>query len=202
MNAWFDRILEAAAAAVAETYGERLVSLAVFGSVARGTPRPDSDIDLLLVARDLSELRMQRVAQFAPVEAAVAPLLARARREGVHTDLSPVSKTPAEIAHGSPLLLDMTREVRILHDREGFLRAALDRPAHRQGRRVLLGPQAGPEAGRAGPWALLPVTARRWLHATDSRRERRASSRAKRTRDVYRTSAVMAGGIMLGRARR
>ena len=31
-------------------YGKRLISLAVFGSVGRGTFRPDSDIDLLLWA--------------------------------------------------------------------------------------------------------------------------------------------------------
>ncbi|WP_211230099.1 nucleotidyltransferase family protein [Desulfovirgula thermocuniculi] len=39
--------------AAQEVYGNRLVSLAVFGSVGRGTPRPDSDIDLLLVAESL-----------------------------------------------------------------------------------------------------------------------------------------------------
>ncbi len=38
----FDEIREAVREACLEHYGERLVSLAVFGSVARGTARPDS----------------------------------------------------------------------------------------------------------------------------------------------------------------
>lgn len=34
-------------------YADRLVSLVVFGSMGRGTPRPDSDVDLLIVAEPL-----------------------------------------------------------------------------------------------------------------------------------------------------
>lgn len=35
-------------------YGTRLATLLVFGSVARGTDGPHSDLDLLVVARDLT----------------------------------------------------------------------------------------------------------------------------------------------------
>jgi hypothetical protein len=35
--------------------------LVIYGSVARGTERPDSDIDLLIIARGLLEGRMARV---------------------------------------------------------------------------------------------------------------------------------------------
>ena len=45
----FQTILDALLRACADFYRERLVSAAVFGSIARGTMRPDSDIDLLLV---------------------------------------------------------------------------------------------------------------------------------------------------------
>jgi predicted nucleotidyltransferase len=45
-------------------YSDRLVAVAVFGSVGRGTPRDDSDVDLLIIARDLPEGRMRRVEQF------------------------------------------------------------------------------------------------------------------------------------------
>src|SRR3989304_10213046 len=50
-------------------YGARLVGCAVYGSVGRGTPREDSDVDLLIVARDLPDGRMRRVEEFEPVEA-------------------------------------------------------------------------------------------------------------------------------------
>ncbi|MEW6448689.1 MAG: nucleotidyltransferase domain-containing protein [Bacillota bacterium] len=49
----FERILETVYSTVQEVYRNRLVSVAVFGSVGRRTPRPDSNIDLLIVAEDL-----------------------------------------------------------------------------------------------------------------------------------------------------
>lgn len=126
LKAQFDKLVESVKQAVAAHYGERLVSLAVFGSVARGTVRPDSDIDLLLVATDLPRGRLARMREFDVVEDAVAGNLAQAAAQGVTTSLSPVLKTPEEVRHGSPLFLDMTREVLILTDRENFLHDYLD----------------------------------------------------------------------------
>ncbi|MEW5791493.1 MAG: nucleotidyltransferase family protein [Pseudomonadota bacterium] len=107
-------------------YGERLVSLAVFGSVARGTMRPDSDIDCLIVADPLPRGRMARMREFAAVETAMDDALRAAGRRGVQTSLSPVFKTPGEVRQGSLLFLDMVEEARILYDWGDFLRAYLD----------------------------------------------------------------------------
>jgi len=106
-------------------YRERLISLAVFGSVGRGTPRIDSDIDFLVVARDLPDGRLRRVAEFQPVEAQMTSVLTKLSRSGLHTELSPVFKTPEEIQTGSPLLLDMAEDALILYDRDDFLKQAL-----------------------------------------------------------------------------
>jgi len=103
-----------------EQYGERLVSLAVFGSVGRGTARPDSDVDLVLIVRDLPNGRIARVREFAPIEVA----LEIATKD--HIELSPVFKTPKEIANGSPLLLDMIEDARILFDRNDFFKNTLN----------------------------------------------------------------------------
>jgi predicted nucleotidyltransferase len=122
----FDRIVAALAPACAGVYGARLRALALFGSVARGTQRPDSDIDVLLIVDRLPAGRDPRMTEFERVDALLAPLLADARAHGVHTDLSPVLKTPAELAAGSLLYLDMVDQARILVDDGGMLRRFLD----------------------------------------------------------------------------
>lgn len=123
----FQAIVDSVGSASRIVYGERLLSVAVFGSVARGTMRPDSDIDLLLVVENLPNGRMPRVHEFEAVEQRLAPVLAEAALHGVHTTLSPVFKTPRELEYGSPLFLDMTDEVLILYDRADILQDYLDR---------------------------------------------------------------------------
>ena len=121
----FGHILEAATRACLDHYRERLISLAVFGSVGRGTPRPDSDLDLLLVLRELPSGRPERAAEFRPVETMLAGVLKETAAQGVHVELSPVFKTPDEVLAGSPLMLDMVEDARIVHDRDRFLEHAL-----------------------------------------------------------------------------
>ncbi len=58
---------------------------------------------------------MERVKEFEPIERALGNVM-----------LSPILKTPAEIANGSPLLLDMVDDAVILYDRADFLKTALD----------------------------------------------------------------------------
>jgi hypothetical protein len=122
----FHEIVEAVRRACLTEYGERLISLAVFGSIARGTMRPDSDIDLLLVVDPLPQGRIARVREFEAIEAKVADTIERTQREGIHTILSPVIRTPAEVSQGSPLFLDMTDQAWILYDQSHFLRDYLD----------------------------------------------------------------------------
>jgi hypothetical protein len=118
----FERILAALPAACKAVYGERLRSVAVYGSVARGSMRPDSDIDLLIVADLLPDGRLARSNEFEAVEDLLDPIVKGARAEGVHTMLSAIVKTPAELRLGSFLHLDMTDQARILHDPTGLLR--------------------------------------------------------------------------------
>ncbi len=125
MHPIYEQLLADVLAAARSHYGPRLRALAVFGSVGRGTPRPDSDIDLLLVADDLPDGRMPRMAEFERVETAVRPRLVEAGRAGLNPSLSPVIKTPAEVNAGSPLLLDMTEDARTIFDPDGVLEGAL-----------------------------------------------------------------------------
>jgi uncharacterized protein len=129
-----ERLLVELTERVRRHYGPRLVSLVVFGSVGRGTARPDSDVDLLIVAEKLPDGRMARVDEFAPVEHALAATLADGRRLGFFTECSPVFKTPDEVVAGSPLLLDMVEDARVLVDPDAFFQAAIDRLKERLAR--------------------------------------------------------------------
>ena len=124
----YDEILTALLVGLRAVYGARLVACAVYGSVGRGTPREDSDVDLLIVARDLPAGRVARVEEFLPAEARLESMLAAAQSGLGAIALSPVFKTPEELAAGSPLLLlDMVEDARLLYDPEGVLRRCLDR---------------------------------------------------------------------------
>lgn len=83
--------------------------------MGRGTARPDSDVDILLIVEGLSHWRMKRMEEFSPIEIAL----------GV-ANLSPVLKTLEEARNGSPLFLDMVEDAVILYDRENFLKNTLD----------------------------------------------------------------------------
>lgn len=108
-------------------YQDRLVSVVLFGSVARQTQRYDSDVDVLIIAKDLPEGRMKRVQEFENVEQRLEPFLKELAREGINTYLSPVLKTPEEALSGSPLFLDMVEDARILFDRDRFFEKVLER---------------------------------------------------------------------------
>jgi hypothetical protein len=126
LNGRFALLLDAITQAARRLYADRLESVAVFGSVGRGTMRPDSDIDLLLIVDPLPDGRLHRLEEFAPVEAAVAPLLGQGRAAHLHTCLSPIIRTPAEARAGSPLMFDMIEDARLLYDPHGLLRHTLD----------------------------------------------------------------------------
>jgi hypothetical protein len=123
----YDLILDALATAARLRYGDRLVSLAVYGSVGRGTQREDSDLDILLVVDGLPNGRRSRVDEFLAIEEAVMPRAHELGWRDGELFISPIIKTPAEVIHGSPILLDMVEDARILFDREGFFAERLER---------------------------------------------------------------------------
>jgi predicted nucleotidyltransferase len=49
----YSTIIEKLLRLLKERFGDDLISIAVYGSVARGDYRNDSDIDLLIIARNL-----------------------------------------------------------------------------------------------------------------------------------------------------
>jgi predicted nucleotidyltransferase len=60
-------------------YGDDLVSVAVFGSIARGIARKDSDLDVLIIASWLPRSRRERVQRFLNIESKLDPVLEKFR---------------------------------------------------------------------------------------------------------------------------
>ncbi len=124
-------------------FGERLISVALYGSVARGAATAESDIDVLIVARDLPQSYHQRVKMIRPIvyqveESAIYQAVAQ---EGFGPDLRFLIFSPEEAKKTRPLYLDMVEEARILYD-TGLLQAKFEelrkRMAELGSRRVFL----------------------------------------------------------------
>jgi len=109
-----------------QVMGCRLVSLAVYGSVARGTPRRDSDLDLLVVAKDLPKSISQRIRIFEQAEDMIQDVLDRLLDQGYYIALSPIMLTPEEVRRIPPILLDMTEDAVIVYDKDDFLKKVLN----------------------------------------------------------------------------
>jgi len=110
--------LNAAVPAWTALLGEQLVSIVLFGSVARGDAHDTSDIDLLIVAegfpRRLAERRRPLLVEWA-----------RVRGDLPAIEWNLVTKTPEEALAHSPLYLDLVEDAVLLFDRGEFFEAIL-----------------------------------------------------------------------------
>ena len=113
--------VDAATEAWRVSLGMRLVSLVLFGSVARGDAHDSSDIDLIVVAegfpRSLADRRRPLLAEWERV---------RAEQGLAAVEWNLVTKTPEEARCHSPIYLDVTLDGILLVDRDGFFQSFLD----------------------------------------------------------------------------
>jgi len=121
------RLAESYAALVQSSLSDRLVSIVLFGSVARGDPSPTSDIDLLIIAEQLPRGQFARKRLLAVADAAFEPALRAAEEQGIETRLARIVRTPGEAERTIPLYLDLTEDAVLLYDRDGFFAAVLGR---------------------------------------------------------------------------
>ena len=97
-----------------------LVSIVLFGSVARCQARPTSDIDVLLVAEGLPRRPADRRQPFLDAWEA-----ARAERRLPPVEWNLIVKTPDEARYRSPLYLDMVEDAILILDRGRFFEEVL-----------------------------------------------------------------------------
>ncbi len=103
--------------------------MVVYGSVARGDYRRDSDVDLVVVAEDLPRRRFARIELFERAEECLEKDLDMLMERGYFISFSPIIKTPIEASKISPLYLDMVEDSVILYDKNNFFESILDRLA-------------------------------------------------------------------------
>lgn len=105
---------------------ERLVSVVLFGSAARGEAGAESDVDLLIVATAYAPFA-SRFDPFTAIDEALRASQAyqnlRSKRLG--TALSPIPLTVEEVARTPPILLDLVTDGILILDREGFMARTL-----------------------------------------------------------------------------
>jgi len=122
-------ILELTVARVFEEFGSALRSLVLFGSLARGTAKKESDIDLLLVADGLPESYDKRLSvirsilSFEPIEKWRSLLW---KEEGLYPLVEIIPLTAEEALKTHPFYLDMTESAIVIYDREMFFARKLD----------------------------------------------------------------------------
>lgn len=119
-----------ACVALVDRFGAELRALVLFGSVARGGERPDSDVDLfVLLDRPLPRLALR----WDLLEPALGPVEAKLRAARPAACIAPVVRGVSELRVGNPLYYDMTVEAErvILHDPAGQMAAFLDELAGR-----------------------------------------------------------------------
>ncbi len=117
--------LERVVAGLLEEFWGKLVSLVLFGSLARGDVKPESDVDLLIVAEGLPESYSERLKivrkATREAEAMAAELW---RRRSIYPLIDPVVLTPEEASATQPFYLDLLEDSIIIYDR-GFMEKVL-----------------------------------------------------------------------------
>ncbi len=96
-----------------------LVSFVVYGSVARGNAKKDSDVDLLIIADNLPD-RYERFRTFDKAEEKILEKIKELRKEGYYVFFSPVIKSREEAGLITPLYLDMVEDAVVLYDKDEF----------------------------------------------------------------------------------
>jgi hypothetical protein len=105
--------------------GNDLLAVACFGSVARGEPRPESDLDLYIVTREevasLVDPRLTLAGHLGDTPEYVALI-----REGFRPDPMPIFHSATKLETHPWILLDIADHGVILYDPKGILANELD----------------------------------------------------------------------------
>lgn len=124
----YEVLLNAFVDLVRQALGDQLVSLVLYGSVARGTAKPNSDVDVLLVLRAAPDGYWRRLQPLLPIlrELRKQPCWKELEEQGVTPFMSVLVLTLEEAKENRYLYLDMIEDAKILVDQGGFFQYKLE----------------------------------------------------------------------------
>lgn len=102
-----------------------LTSVALYGSVARGDAKENSDIDILVISNDFHGSIGKRIEVLFGIEKEVRDELKWLRDRKIHTNFSFYPLREEEALRKPLLFLDMIEDAIILYDKDRFLEAVL-----------------------------------------------------------------------------
>ncbi len=110
-----------------KVFGSKLVSLVLYGSYARCEPRPDSDIDVLVVLEKLLEDRFQLHVLLDEVEKNLIEAFEKLGELGYTPVLSPIILDRERAMRFRPLYIDIVFDAVILYDKDFFMKSILEK---------------------------------------------------------------------------
>lgn len=101
-------------------FRERLVSVVLFGSAGRGEETPTSDVDLIVVIKDLPDGRYKR-------RFVLEPVFEDAENMGLTASFNCHIKTPDEAKRITVMYFDLSTDAKVLYDRGDFFKKIINR---------------------------------------------------------------------------
>lgn len=126
--------------------GENLISLVLFGSVARGAAGKESDIDLLIILKDAPDVYYKRLEPVIDIEL-------KLRQEGLAPIFSCIILSMEEAKENRNIFLDMIDSSTILYDKDDFFK---NRLGELKGRLIELGSKKVVLDDKSWYWNLKP----------------------------------------------
>ena len=123
MQKGYARLIEEYCSAIKNHFSDKLISICLFGSVARGEAKSDSDIDILIVANGLPRDIGMRIKETNYIHEYLKESKAyiSLRKSNMSGLISDIFFMPEEIKGHPPLLLDIIDDGIVLYDRGSFL---------------------------------------------------------------------------------